>query len=46
VPWRGRLLFPLYHPGPQAMLHRGFAKQSGDYRVLGQLLAARPPPTM
>jgi uracil-DNA glycosylase family 4 len=41
VPWHGRLLLPLYHPGPQAMLHRGFAQQSEDYQVLGRLLANR-----
>jgi uracil-DNA glycosylase family 4 len=37
ISWRGRLLVPLYHPGPQAMLHRPFARQIEDYRVVGAL---------
>lgn len=37
IPWRGRTLVPLYHPGPQAMLHRSFDQQIEDYRALGQL---------
>jgi uracil-DNA glycosylase family 4 len=35
--WQGRLLFPLYHPGPRAQLHRPFARQRGDFAVLGDL---------
>jgi len=46
VTWYGRLLVPLYHPGPQAMLHRGFTQQSDDYRALGRLLAVQSVPTM
>jgi uracil-DNA glycosylase family 4 len=34
VRWGGRWLVPLYHPGPQALLHRGFAAQAEDYRRL------------
>jgi uracil-DNA glycosylase family 4 len=37
VRWRDRLLVPLYHPGPQAMLHRRFVQQVEDYRVVGAL---------
>jgi uracil-DNA glycosylase family 4 len=40
VPWRGRILVPLYHPGPQAMIHRPFARQEGDYVALGRLVRA------
>lgn len=37
LPWGGRILFPLYHPSDQAMLHRSFELQQQDYRTLGQL---------
>lgn len=40
LPWRGRLLFPLYHPGPRAQLHRAFERQCADFAALG-LLARR-----
>lgn len=36
--WDGRLLLPLYHPGPQALLHRPYAVQLDDYRVWARLL--------
>jgi uracil-DNA glycosylase family 4 len=35
VPWQGRLLVPLYHPGPRTERHRPFAAQLEDYRRLG-----------
>ena len=38
IPWRGRWLVPLYHPGPRAQLHRPFARQVEDFRRLGALL--------
>lgn len=38
VPWRGRQLIPLYHPGPRAMIHRPFARQEEDFIALGQLV--------
>jgi uracil-DNA glycosylase family 4 len=38
VPWQGRLLFPLYHPGPRAQLHRPFALQRTDFAALGDLI--------
>lgn len=37
VPWRGQLLFPLYHPGPRAQLHRSFDLQRADFAALGDL---------
>src|SRR5262249_9166813 len=45
VPWRGRTLVALYHPGPQAMIHRPFARQVEDYRALGGLVRSLVPPT-
>src|SRR5581483_1024754 len=27
VPWEGRILIPLYHPGQRAMIHRSFLNQ-------------------
>jgi uracil-DNA glycosylase family 4 len=41
LPWRGRWLIPLYHPGPRAQLHRPFAQQAEDFRRLGLLLHPR-----
>jgi uracil-DNA glycosylase family 4 len=38
VPWQGRLLMPLYHPGPRAQLHRSFALQHDDFTALGKLV--------
>ncbi|MFN8538324.1 MAG: uracil-DNA glycosylase [Thermomicrobiales bacterium] len=37
VPWQGQFLFPLYHPGPRAQLHRSFAQQRADFAALGDL---------
>ncbi len=34
VTWQGRWLFPLYHPGDRALLHRGFEAQLADARAL------------
>lgn len=36
--WRGRMLAPLYHPGPRAQLHRPFAVQCDDFAALGVLV--------
>jgi uracil-DNA glycosylase family 4 len=33
-PWRGATLFPLYHPGRQAQLHRPWPQQLTDWRAL------------
>lgn len=38
VPWQGRLLYPLYHPGPRAQLHRSFELQCADFAALGDLV--------
>jgi uracil-DNA glycosylase family 4 len=35
VSWHGRLVMPLYHPGPRAQLHRSFDQQIEDFRRLG-----------
>lgn len=37
-PWRGYLVYPLFHPGPRAFVRRTKAQQMEDYRVLAQLL--------
>ena len=37
VAWRGRVLFPLYHPGPRAQLHRSVMQQREDFTALGDL---------
>lgn len=36
--WAGRKLFPLYHPGPRAMVHRSFAKQTSDFIALSKFV--------
>lgn len=36
--WEGRLLVPLYHPGPRAQVHRPFAVQLADFMALGALV--------
>lgn len=42
IPWHGRWLSPLYHPGPRAQIHRSFAQQSADFRRLGEVLRQIP----
>lgn len=37
-PWWGRRLFPLYHPGPRAIIHRSQAKQRSDFMLLAKLV--------
>ena len=39
-PWHGRWLFPLYHPGDRALLHRPLDRQLADARALRRLLDA------
>jgi len=34
IPWYGRTLVPLYHPGQRAMIHRSLTEQMEDYRFL------------
>ena len=41
VPWAGRILFPLYHPGPRAMVHRPFKKQTEDLVRLADIVDPR-----
>lgn len=36
IPWHGMQLFPLYHPGPRATVHRSLAKQRADFMVLAK----------
>jgi uracil-DNA glycosylase family 4 len=36
--WAGRTLVPLYHPGPRALVHRGFAKQTSDFLRLAKMV--------
>ena len=38
VPWRNARLFPLYHPGPRAMVHRSRAKQRSDFMLLSKVV--------
>lgn len=38
VPWNSRYLFPLYHPGPRALVHRPYDKQLSDYIYLAKLV--------
>ncbi len=38
VPWRGVNLFPLYHPGPRAIIHRSLSKQRSDFMVLAKIV--------
>ena len=36
TPWRNTKLFPLYHPGPRAVIHRSLAKQRSDFMRLAK----------
>ncbi len=38
VPWRNYRLFPLYHPGPRAMVHRSQVKQRSDFMLLAKVV--------
>lgn len=38
VPWRNTRLFPLYHPGPRATIHRSLAKQRSDFMLLSKVV--------
>jgi uracil-DNA glycosylase len=41
VLWLDRWLLPLYHPGPQALLHRSLEVQGADYARLRELVKGR-----
>lgn len=36
VPWGKRLLVPLYHPGPRALIHRSLVDQQADFAGLAK----------
>ncbi len=38
APWDSKLLVPLYHPGPRAMVHRSLSKQRSDFMQLAKLV--------
>ncbi len=38
VPWSGVKLFPLYHPGPRALVHRSLPKQRSDFICLSKVV--------
>lgn len=38
VPWRNSHLFPLYHPGPRAIIHRSTLRQRSDYMLLSKIV--------
>jgi len=44
APWLGLLVYPLYHPSPQAALSRPYARQDEDARLLGAWLRDRRMP--
>jgi len=40
-PWGGRVIFPLYHPGPRARIHRPLMHQRADMTSLAKLIDPR-----
>lgn len=36
--WQNHYLYPLYHPGPRALIHRSFAKQTSDFIKLSKII--------
>ncbi len=38
IPWLRTNIFPLYHPGPRAMVHRAFASQTADFMRLAKIV--------
>lgn len=38
VTWHGLNIFPLYHPGPRALVHRSLAKQRSDFMRLSKII--------
>jgi len=36
--WNNKIVFPLYHPGPRALIHRPINKQIDDYIKLAELV--------
>ena len=41
IPWHGRRLVPLYHPGPRALIRRPLSMQRTDYQRLAALVAGQ-----
>lgn len=37
IPWNERVLVPLYHPGPRALIHRSLLNQRADFVRLAKL---------
>ena len=40
IPWKGRLLVPLYHPSSRAQIHRPLAAQEADFQSLRRISEA------
>ena len=38
LPWDGRVLVPLYHPGPRALIRRSLIEHESDFRSLRELV--------
>lgn len=36
--WAGRIVYPLYHPGPRAAIHRSLANQRADFMRLAKFV--------
>lgn len=41
VMWDDFILFPMYHPGPRALIHRSLTKQRSDYIKLSKIVDAK-----
>ncbi|MEW6049155.1 MAG: uracil-DNA glycosylase family protein [Bacillota bacterium] len=41
LPWAGRILVPMYHPGPRALVHRSLVKQRSDFMALAKTVHPR-----
>ena len=42
IPWHGRTLVPLYHPGTRACIHRPMAVQGRDHSILQKIAGLAP----
>jgi uracil-DNA glycosylase family 4 len=38
LPWAGKILMPLYHPGPRARVYRSLSKQTADFLELANIV--------
>ena len=41
LPWRNKVLVPLYHPGPRVQVHRSYPKQTSDFIALAKVADPR-----